>query len=327
VREGIACQRKAIALEPDSPEPHNNLAHALLSSGELAEGFGEFEWRWKSAGFEARREFPQPVWNGKDHAGTVLLTTEQGYGDTIQFIRYAPLVADRCGRVLLQCHRELISLVEGVPGLAQVIPLSAKLPAFDAHCTLLSLPHIFATTLATIPATVPYLKADPASAAAWAAKLPDDRRLKIGLAWAGNPLHKNDRNRSLPLAALAPLAAVPGAVFFSLQKGAPGEQAKTPPDGMEIIDYMDDVRDFADAAALIANLDLVISVDTVIVHIAGAMAKPVWTLLPFSPDWRWMLDRSDSPWYPTMRLFRQPAIGDWASVMQSVAAELARVPR
>jgi ADP-heptose:LPS heptosyltransferase len=186
----------------------------------------------------------------------------------------------------------------------------------------MSLPRIFSTRLDSIPDRGPYLHADPTRSAAWSAQLAPDHRLKIGLAWAGSANHKHDRYRSMPLSAFAPLAKIPGTVFYSLQIGSAAEQAKSPPDGMNLIDRTSTLHDLADTAALIANLDLVISVDTAVAHLAGALAQPVWTLLAFEPDWRWLLNRSDSPWYPTMRLFRQPAIGDWATVMDQVASAL-----
>jgi len=321
--QAITCFGRALEINPDYIEAHIHLAHALLTTGDLAQGWIENQWRWKSCDSDPRRNFTQPLWNAaRRDARSVLLTTDQGIGDTLQFVRYASMMNDRCETVLLQCHAELVSVLQGVAGVSAVFPHGATLPDFDAHFPLLSLPRVFATTLETIPAHVPYLAADPNRAAAWAAKLAQDRRLKIGLVWAGNPTHKNDRNRSIPLAALAPLSRIPGAVFVSLQKGSPAGQAPSLPDGMMLMDYTADLHDFADTAALIANLDLVISVDTAVVHLAGAMAKPVWTLLPFVADWRWFLNRTDSPWYPTMRLFRQPAAGDWSAVVSDVAGAL-----
>jgi tetratricopeptide (TPR) repeat protein len=320
--EAVACYRRAVALRPELPDPHNNLAHGLLALGELAQGWVEFEWRWKSAGFEPKRVFPRPEWTGSDQsADTVLLVHEQGYGDAIQFIRYVPLVGARCRRVLLECPADLIALFEGMPGIAELIARDQPLPEFDEYCTLLSLPRIFQTTLASIPSEVPYLKAEAGRAAAWSARLGADPRFKIGLAWAGSPIHTNDRNRSIAPAVLSPLGEIPGVVVHSLQKGA-ASPTQSLPTGMKIIDHTADLRDFADTAALIANLDLVISVDTAVAHLAGALAKPVWTLLPFAADWRWLIDRTDSPWYPTMRLFRQPSIGDWDSVVKQVAGAL-----
>jgi len=326
--EAITCYRTALSIRPNFAGAHNNLAQSLLRSGQFAEGWKHFEWRYGRLGFPGRRDLGQPIWNGANLPGcTILLTAEQGMGDTIQFIRYAALVAGRCQRVLLECPSELLPLLREVRGITELVRQNDPLAPFDAHCPLLSLPGIFSTTLDSIPRDMPYLRADPARAAAWSARFGPDRRLKIGLAWAGNPRHKNDRNRSIPPAAFAPLSAIPGTVFVSLQKSVSASQPPRPPAGMEMIDHTTELRDFADTAALIANLDLVISVDTAIVHLAGAMAKPVWTLLPQVADWRWLMDRSDSPWYPTMRLFRQPGAGDWAAVMQRVAAELAGLPR
>ena len=203
----------------------------------------------------------------------------------------------------------------------------AELPAFDVHCPLMSLPRLFATTLESLPQNVPYLHADPRDVEKWRNRLAEHASsLKVGLVWAGNPTHQSDRTRSLALSRLAPLAQTPGVRFFSLQKG-PASEAKEPPVGMDLIDMMGEVNDFADTAALIANLDLVISVDTSVVHLAGALGKPVWTLLAFAADWRWLLEREDSPWYPTMRFFRQPAIGDWDSVIGRVTAALASAAR
>jgi tetratricopeptide (TPR) repeat protein len=323
LNQAIACWRKAIALNPQYADAHCKLGMALLQAGELADGWSEYEWRWKASDFKERRDFPWPRWNPSDPAcRTVLLTIEQGQGDVIQFIRYAPLVAQRCQRVLLQCHRTLLLLLQGIGGVSELIRQGEPLPAFDAHCPLMSLPGLLGTTLESIPAHVPYIKPDPVRTAGWADKLSAERRWKIGLVWAGSPKHENDRNRSMALTDFAPLAGIPDVVFHSLQTGDAAGQSASPPAGMELIDHAADLRDFADTAALIANLDLVISVDTAVVHLAGAMAKPVWTLLAFNPDWRWLLNRTDTPWYPTMRLFRQPAIGDWPSVMRQVAQAL-----
>ena len=224
--------------------------------------------------------------------------------------------------MILQCHAELVPLLRQVKGLSEVLARGESLPGFDAYSTLLSLPRLFATTLETIPATIPYLSADPARSATWAARLGADRRFKIGIAWAGSAVHKDDQRRSMPLAALAPLSSIPGLLFVSLQKGPQAQQIQSQPTGLAIVDWTADLHDFADTAALIAHLDLVIAVDTAVVHLAGAMGKPVWTLLASVPDWRWLLNRSDTPWYPTMRLFRQPTRGDWTSVVDQIAQSL-----
>jgi hypothetical protein len=247
-------------------------------------------------------------------------------GDTIQFIRYAPLVKARGARVIVECHKPLARLFAQAPGVDQALargrafPRPDGLPAFDFHCPFLSLPLACGTTLDNLPAAVPYLVAAPALAAAWATRLAGGAGLKIGLAWAGNPQHKNDPHRSMALEALAPVLATPGCTFYSLQKGPGAEQAKGA--GQRLIDLAPELKDFADTAAAIANLDLVIGVDTSVVHLAGALGKPAWVLVPQVPDWRWLLAREDSPWYPTLRLFRQETDGDWQGVFSKISDEL-----
>jgi hypothetical protein len=217
-------------------------------------------------------------------------------------------------------------LLQSVEGVQQLVAKGEPLPSFDLHVPLLSLPWAFGTTLETVPAHVPYLKPDKALVEAWRDKLATHKgRLKVGLAWAGNPANKLNRFRTMPLSTLSSLAGIENICFFSLQKGEGAEQAKNPPKGMKLVDLTDELKDFADTAALISNLDMVISVDTVVVHLAGALAKPVWTMLPFVPDWRWLLNRDDSPWYPTMRLFRQPQMGDWESVVKRTVTELRKL--
>jgi hypothetical protein len=253
-----------------------------------------------------------------------LIYTEQGLGDAIQFIRYIPLVVQRGAKLIVECRKELASLFRNVSGVKQVIKAGEQLPAFDVYCPLLSLPLRFNTTLKTIPADIPYIKADAVLFQKWKNRLSDDNpKLKVGLVWAGRPTFKLSHLKECPLRMFSPLAQIKDITFYSLQKGNGSEQAKNPPEGMNLIDYTDEIQDFSDTAALIENLDLVISVDTSVAHLAGAMGKPVWTLLPFSPDWRWMLKREDSPWYPTMRLFRQPSHGDWKPVIERVKKELA----
>jgi tetratricopeptide (TPR) repeat protein len=264
---------------------------------------------------------------------TVLLHAEQGQGDAIQFIRYAPLVAGRGGRVIVQCPPRLSRLFKTVQGVAGVVPPGGA-GHFDVHCPLLSLPLIFQTRLDSIPAKVPYLHVDPAEKEKWAreidkfslATMANDsqktRRLRVGLVWAGGLAYKDDHKRSITLKHFSPLASLPNITFFTLQKGPAAAQASDPPPGMKLLDLTAGLNDFADTAALIANLDLVISVDTAVAHLAGALNIPVWILLPYSPDWRWMLDREDSPWYPSMRLFRQDERGGWNGVIARVAAEL-----
>ena len=267
--------------------------------------------------------FVQPRWKGEDLNGrTVLLYAEQGFGDTIQFIRYAPLVKQRGGRVMFVCMPEVAPLLVNFAGVDEMVP-QGTLPPFHLHCPLLSLPMIFNTRVETIPASVPYLKADPRLSEQWSMKLQSrPGRLKVGLAWAGRPTHADDARRSMRLAQLAPLAQVKGVTFFSLQKGEAAAESARAPAGMDLIDCAADLHDFADTAALVSQLDLVVAVDTAVAHLAGAMGKPVWVLLPFKPDWRWLLDRNDTPWYPTMRLFRQGGKREWDGVTEEVAKVL-----
>jgi Flp pilus assembly protein TadD len=325
-----AC-REALAHAPEQPAARVNLAMALLLRGAFEEGWRAFEGRWQVPPMTAMaRPFVQPQWRtGMPLEGTtVLLHAEQGFGDTLQFCRYAPLLAAAGARVLLEAPPALCRLLRSLPGVSQVIAAGAPLPAFDLHCPLMSLPGGFGTTLDTIPAAVPYLRADPAEVAAWCAILADLPGRRIGLVWAGSSRSEQpqavavDRRRSMPLAALAPLAEVAGCSFVSLQLGPPAGQS--PPPGMVLHDHTARLRDFADTAALVTALDLVIAVDTAVAHLAGALGRPVWLLNRFDTCWRWLEGRDDSPWYPTLRQFRQPVAGDWASPVGQVAQMLAR---
>jgi hypothetical protein len=252
----------------------------------------------------------------------VLLHAEQGFGDTIQFCRYAPLVAERGATVMVECQPPLVALLKSLAGVKQVVPRGDPLPDFDVHCPLLGLPLRFGTTVETIPARVPYLHADERRVARWREKIGQGVGVRVGIAWAGAAGNANDQRRSLTLSSFAPLAQIEGVRWYSLQKGDAAKQTEHPPQGMHLFDFTSDLNDFADTAALVANLDLLVCVDTAVAHLGGALGKPVWTLLPFCPDWRWMLGREDSPWYPTMRLSRQPARGDWLSVLQRVTRGL-----
>jgi tetratricopeptide (TPR) repeat protein/glycosyltransferase involved in cell wall biosynthesis len=320
----IAHYRRAIALKPDFVEAHKNLGHALLLTGDLPNGFAEYEWRWQQPNWFPR-PFAQPLWDGTDlHGKTILLHAEQGMGDTIQFIRYAQQVRDRGGKVIVECQEPLLRLLETVAGIDRLTSQTGPLPDFDLHAPLLSLPHLLGTTLATIPAEVPYLQAPPdANFNLQSPNLSQNfsQNLKIGIAWTGNPHHKNNRHRSCQPADFRRLIALPGTRFYSLQKGDAVQDLQTCTD-LPIHDLSDRLHDFADTAAAIAQLDLVITIDTAVAHLAGALGKPVWVLLSYAPDWRWLLDRSDSPWYPTMRLFRQTAPGNWQSVFESVQIAL-----
>jgi tetratricopeptide (TPR) repeat protein len=326
--KAIYCYQKALELNSAQAVIHYGLSMTLLLDGNFKEGWKEYEWRWKTKDFfQYARNFTKPLWDGSDIAGrTILLHDEQGSGDTIQFIRYASLIAQRDANVVVECHRALVSLLKSVDGIQQVIVRGEELPEFDLYCPLLSLPLMFNTTLESIPAKVPYIVVDPLLVQKWKDKLRyDNSKFKVGLVWAGKPEHKNDRNRSCHLEVFSPLAELGDISFYSLQKGWAAEEAKNPPGGMKLIDYTEEISDFSDTSGLIMNLDLIVSVDTSVVHLAGALGKPVWTLLPFAPDWRWLLIREDCPWYPTMRLFRQHSPGDWESVIANVKDELLKL--
>jgi tetratricopeptide (TPR) repeat protein len=323
--EAVGYYRKAIERSPDFVNAHWNMACALLLAGNFDQGWREYEWRWKLKD-HCGYTFSSAAWDGPDISGrTILLHAEQGFGDAIQFIRYAPLVAKRGARVVVQCPKELASLLGNVEDVEQVVANGGQLPDFDLQCPLLSLPRVFGTTLETIPVEIPYITADVPFLQKWRDRLHGDGPgFKVGLVWAGRIKAKRERGRSCSLDLFSPLARFDEITFYSLQKGEGAEQAKTPPKDMKLIDYTEEIRDFSDTAAIIEHLNLVISIDTAVSHLAGALGKPVWTLLPFVPDWRWMLDRDDSPWYPTMRLFRQPLPGDWEAVIHAIAGELGR---
>jgi Flp pilus assembly protein TadD len=329
-REALATYERLLALAPDLPSAHWNASQSRLALGDFAQGWKDFEWRWQiEPQIGWRRDFAQPLWLGEPPLGgrTILLHAEQGLGDTIQFCRYATRLGTDT-RVVLEVPGTLKRLMHSLGGNIRVVCRDDPLPAFDLHCPLMSLPLATGTCLETIPAAVPYLSADPAATAAWRTKLSALEGLRIGLVWAGNPIPMDrnaqaiDRRRSMNLSRFAPLASVPGLAFISLQVGAAAAETHYPPPGMTLHDWTSGLGDFADTAALIEALDLVISVDTSVAHLAGALAKPVWILNRFDSCWRWLLDRTDSPWYPTARLFRQPEPGDWDSVIQQVVAAL-----
>jgi len=311
----IAACEAALKLQPGLAQAHWNLAVAALLAGDFSRGFAEYEWRKRHDRF--RRDFvdlPGPVWTGDDPAGrTILVHAEQGFGDTIQFARYLTLIVARCGDVVLACDRRLVKLLGALPGV-RAVPLEGPLPRYDAWIDQMSLPRVFATSSGTIPARGGYLAAEPVRVAAWWAGLPAGR--KVGLAWAGNPNHSNDHRRSLPAEALAVLLAAPGIQFVSLQLGPRAPEAG-------LADQSDRLTDYAETAALIANLDLVVTVDTSAAHLAGALGVPCWVMLPFAPDWRWRLGCEDSAWYDALRLFRQPSPGNWAEVVTNVRTALA----
>ena len=322
--EALESYDRAIALQPDYPEAHWNAASLSLLIGDFARGWAEYEWRWKYASLaSARRNFVQPLWGGEEITGkTILLHSEQGLGDTIQFCRYAPLVAERGGRVvILEVDKGLHPLMLSLAGADQVVSAGEPLPGFYLHCPLLSLPRVFGTQLTTVPSAGPYLCASPDKSAAWSARLGKRTGHRIGLAWSGNSAHHRDQIRSINLSALLVLLDT-GATFISLQKDVRPTDAAVLGEHNDIVQFADALVDFSDTAALISNLDLVISVDTSIAHLAGALGRPVWVLLPYLPDWRWLLDRDTSPWYPTARLFRQDATRQWGGVLARVRDSL-----
>jgi tetratricopeptide (TPR) repeat protein len=323
--EAITTCRQALGPKPDCAEAHDTLSSVLLLKGDLLEGWNEYEWRWRRRNYPTPRgEFAQPRWDGATLNGrTILLHAEGGFGDTLQFIRYAPMVAKRGGRVVLECQPPLRRLLEGFAGVEQLISTSDPLPSFDVHCPLMSLPWAFGTTMETIPAAVPYLRADSAMIESWRARLGSDKgQFKVGLAWAGSARFRRDQPRSLTLEHLAALGALAGVTFYGLQKGPPGEQAQNPPAGLQLTNLGPELKDFSDTAAVMSLMDIIISTDTSVAHLAGALGRPVWVMLQFVPDWRWLLDREDTPWYPTMRLFRQKRLGDWGEVIDRVAKAL-----
>lgn len=320
--EALESFDRAIALEPDLAQGHWNKALLCLALGDFERGWHDYEWRWRGATDLVPRGFTQPQWRGEDLAGTtILLHAEQGFGDSIQFIRYLPMVKAKGATVILEVPDSLLPLIGDLADGVTMITRGGALPAFDLHCPLMSLPLAFGTTLAGIPASVPYLNAPAGRIDAWRARLSSMGRPRVGLVWSGRPDHKNDHNRSIALSRLEPLLSVAGVAFVSLQREY--READLPALEKLPIRRLDDaLTDFADTAAVIGELDLVITVDTAVAHLAGAMAKPLWLLLPRIQDWRWMRGRMDSPWYPSARLFRQPQIGDWDGVIAAVAQEL-----
>ena len=296
---------------------------ALLTLGDYRRGFDKYEWRWRRSGMAEQKSRGRPLWLGDYPLArkTVLLHAEQGLGDTIQFARYVPLLAANGAKVVLEVQPELTALMERLEGAATVIARGAAVPPFDVHCPLGSLPLAFKTEPATVPADIPYLSADDAHLAKWSARIGVLERPRIAIAWSGNPSHLNDRNRSIAFAKLAPLLSIP-ARFVSIQRDVRGEDSAALAGESRVTNVGAELENFADTAAVIALCDLVISVDTAVAHLAGAMGRPLWMLLPFAPDWRWTLDGETSPWYPTARLFRQTSLGDWDGAIARVGAEL-----
>jgi tetratricopeptide (TPR) repeat protein len=327
--DALAEYAAALELMPQSIEVHHNRAMTLLRAGRFEEGWAEYEWRWRSRQLApVRRNFAQPQWDGEPLGDRLLLVhAEQGFGDTLQFCRYASRIA---GRVVVEVQPELARLLQNLAGVEAVIPRGHPLPKFDVHCPMMSLPRLVEPTPDPANHAAAYLRAEPSQVEAWRARLAPLRGLRVGLVWAGGnrpdqpTLEAVNRRRSMTLAMLAPLAQVSGVSFVSLQKGAAALELEAAPEGMVVHDFTADLHDFADTAALAANLDLVISVDTAVAHLSAALGRPVWMANRFDCCWRWLMDRKASPWYPTLTQFCQAEPGDWDSVAIDLAAALQR---
>ena len=328
--EAKASYRRALALRPEFVFTRWNLSHLELLTESFAAGWELFDSRWEIEPLASRRwSGAQPQWTGQDLRGkTLYVFSEQGFGDTLQFVRYVPLAIRQGARVILRVQPELVRLVATLAGVTDVGPAGGPPPECDFYCPIMSLPRAFGTKLDTIPAAVPYFGADRDAVAAWRRRLGEGGPLRVGLVWSSGIRHY-ERSifyagvaKSMTLAQLAPLARVRDVAFYSLQKGEPAREAARPPSGMRLVDLGAELRDFADTAAVMEALDLVISVDTAGVHVAGALGKPVWNFVKYHACWRWLRGRTDSPWYPTMRLFRQPEPGDWTSAVEEAAGAL-----
>lgn len=325
--EALASYDRALALRPQHVMAHCNAAALRLLTGDFERGWAHYEWRWlKKSVISTQRNFSQPAWNGRDPiAGkTILIHSEQGLGDSIQFCRFVPLVAARGAQVIFEVQKPLQALMASLGGAAQVVPEGGPLPAFNFHCPLVSLPLALGTRLETIPSTAGYLSAPAQHVTTWQSRLEGKPHPRVGLVWSGNPGHERDRERSIGLRTVVSLLDGVGAdvTFVSLQKDVRAEDAALLKERVDILDYGNALEDFSDTAALISQLDLVISVDTSVAHLAGALGKPMWILLTYFPDWRWLLGRDDSPWYPTARLFRQDKSRTWDGVIARVRQAL-----
>lgn len=326
--ESIAIYEKAIQIEPNYAKAHWNLSHALLQTGKFSQGWSEYAWRRKpELGIILYpHKYEQPYWDGCSFEGKRLLVhCEQGFGDNIQFIRYLSMVKERGGTVILESRKPLFKLFGQIDGVDEFVMADPDGEApdidFDLHTSPLDMPMIFDTTLDNIPCKVPYLHAEPARTEYWKSQV-DSEYLKVGLIWAGCKFHGNDRNRSCRLRNFHPLSKIEGVKLYGLQEGFAAWQADELPSDMEVISLGEEFEDFADTAGAIENMDLVISVDTSVLHLAGAMGKPVWAIIPFEPEWRWMLERQDTPWYPTMKLFRQKERQNWDELFSRVSQQL-----
>ena len=319
---------KALALHPGHAEGCWNKSLTLLLTGNFDEAWPLYEWRWKSANFSSSvRPFTQPLWRGKEsiEGKTVLVHSEQGFGDTVQFCRYVKLLSDLGARVILEVYQPLANLLQHLDGLADLVVRGAELPPFDYHCPLLSLPLAFRTDLNSIPRTPGYIQANPVKLTKWRQIL-DSTGPLVGLVWSGNPAHTNDHNRSIPLEKCLQMLSS-GIQYVSLQKDVRDTDRKVLDSNPQIMHFENQLQDFSDTAALCELMDVVISVDSSVAHLSGALGTRTWILLPFVPDWRWMLDRTDSPWYPSVKLYRQSAFGFWDGIFSRINDDLKQLFR
>ena len=321
----ISAYERALKLRPGFPSARWNLGLTLLLKGDYPRGWDEYEARWDVARLPRDRGLAKPEWDGHDLNGKrILLHCEQGLGDTIQFIRYAPIVRKMGGHIFALVQPTLQRLLEGQLGIEKLFADEFALPEIDVQCSMMSVPRLLGTTVDTIPAEVPYLNADPTLVAKWKEQL--DRQAegkrKIGLVWAGRPKNRHDRRRTMNLEQFAPVSQIADIQLFSLQQGEAAKQITAGSSGLDLIDLAPQLSDFAETGAAMMNMDVVITVDTAVAHLAGALGLHVWTMIPYSPDWRWMLKRTDSPWYPTMKLFRQHEWGEWGQAVRDVVAAL-----
>ncbi len=322
--EALASYQRAVAFDPEYADAHWNTSLVRLLAGQFEEGWKLYEWRWKrEENKNVIRKYSQPLWLGEEplKGKTLLVYAEQGLGDVIQACRYAPMAAALGAHVVLEVQPALVSLLSTLKGNFTIVETGKPLPPFDLHCPVMSLPLAFKTTLVNVPASVPYLHADADKLKIWQQRLNGGSRPKIGLAWSGSTIHKNDHNRSIPLRMLGPLLQLP-AEFHSLQKEIRAQDMAALADFGQIHAHQEQLHDFSDTAALVQEMDLVISVDTSVAHLSGALGRPTWVLLPFAPDYRWMLERTDTPWYPTMTLFRQDGPGEWQRAIAAAEARL-----
>jgi Flp pilus assembly protein TadD len=321
--QALARCDEALRIRPEWPVPHCNRGQILLTRGDFASGWPEFEWRWQMPTMQQiQRAIGKPLWDGSDLSGRrILIHYEAGIGDTLNYLRYIPLVAERGGRVIFRCQPELHSLLRATPGVEHFLEANEPNPEFDLHCPMMSLPAVFRMTSETVPPQAP-LVAEASAIEQWESRLPNDGRLKVGLVWSGKVYPPT---RAVPLKMLAALGNIPSLWLCSLQKGEAAAQLAGAPSELQMADFTHELKDYSDTAALIANLDLILTVDTSLAHLAGAMGKRVWLLLKYVPDWRWQLGRGDTPWYPAMRLFRQSRLGDWSEPIAQTMKALAEL--